>query len=575
LALSPFLLWRQVLGKWAYIADKDNLYYLELAAQVYYDHGWQISDPVLVHGWTPFPWLQFVPATILARTLGLGPFAVNTIWLVVAGLCAPAGVYFVFYQFLRRPWLGALCSLLVISSGNLRNAQPLIRQAIDLVHIATGRPGELFAYGTALFEQYRVVHPGLSFPLVLFQVGFLAISRQSEAKYRTLMPGIFFGLVIYSSLYDWTAIVLALAIAFVLDKSNRRCYCQVAVIGLLIGLPGIVHGLAVRQLAVGLPRTSLLLKIPRTSYLMIPKAGIALTALTAIWIVLRERWDLVYLWALGVSALALSDSARITGIELHNGHWSYVWGPVLTISFLVVLVTELHPYWRREWTAACALAVTVYVASGCYLRVEEALKTHEAVVIRDGLRDYRAQRMRGGVQPLEPGSVVAGDELFADLATVAENQRPLAGYAALQSSTMTDDEWELRWALNWYLLGARRDQVVSQAQAFASSYQWGPWSFGEVSRSQLAEGLISHFDSVSRDPDGVIQSRRVRYIAIRSDRVVPPLLHSGWRCIQQGPSWRIYEKKTEDIARRGARVRQDADQPQDKLCISARLDCSA
>jgi hypothetical protein len=544
LALLPLLLWRWSLGNWIYIADNDNLYYLELAARIYHDHGWHLSDPVIAGGWTPFPWMQFVPAAMLARTIGLGPFAINTIWLVIAGFGAAAGSYFLFYQFLRRPWPAAFSTILVVASANLRNGEPVVRQVISLVRIVSGHSGELLAYGASLFEQYRVVHPGLSFPLVLLQVGFVAHARLSQRKDRALLPGLFFALTIYSSLYDWTAIVLALAAAFVLDRPQRRCYAQAAAIGLLIGLPGIIHGMAMKPLAVGLPRISLLLKIPRNSYLMVPKVGIALTILIGGWIALRRRSDLIYLWALAPAALALSDSARVTGVELHNGHWSYVWGPMINILLLIILVTEMQPYWRRQWTTACAVAVAMYVMTGVYLRAQEGMKTHEGAVIREELRAYEAQRMRTGIPPLEPGSVIAGDELFAELASVAEDQRPLAGYAALQTATMTDDEWELRWALNRYLSGISRDQFVGEAQAFAATYQWGPWAYGEISRSELADRLIAHFDGITRDPQRVIQNLHVRYLAIPRNQEVPAPLPTGWKVIQQGPTWTIDENDT-------------------------------
>ena len=47
LALStlPFALWWSHLDTWIYIADDDNLYYLQLAALAYYNHAWHISDP--------------------------------------------------------------------------------------------------------------------------------------------------------------------------------------------------------------------------------------------------------------------------------------------------------------------------------------------------------------------------------------------------------------------------------------------------------------------------------------------------------------------------------------------------
>ncbi|MGB9381447.1 MAG: hypothetical protein WCB16_12550, partial [Candidatus Binatus sp.] len=130
LALStlPFALWWSRLGSWIYIADDDNLYYLQLAAQAYYNHAWYISDPAYATAFpSAFPAVEFVPAVIAARVAGLGPFSINMIWHVWAGIAATLGTYFIFWRGLKTRWAAAFCAILLLSDSDHRWAEPVAR----------------------------------------------------------------------------------------------------------------------------------------------------------------------------------------------------------------------------------------------------------------------------------------------------------------------------------------------------------------------------------------------------------------------------------------------------------------
>jgi hypothetical protein len=297
-----------------------------------------------------------------------------------------------------------------------------------------------------------------------------------------------------------------------------------------------------RRLAVGLPRDSIFLQIPRLSYVMIPKAGIAIVLAAGVWIVIRKRYELIYLWCLGLAEIMMSNSQLITGLELHNGHWSYMWGPMLTTLVVIIVVSETRARMsaspRVVWAAAGLLGL--YGLAGFYLRAAEATLTNEGV---DVMATYaRLEEQGAGSLPLISGAVIAGEEGFCELAVILKNQHPLSGYAVLQSASTSDAQWEARMALNGWLLGFDRPAWVARANQMAASYPWGPWAFGESSRSELAQALIDAYDTVSCDPATALDAYRVRYVALPARSGDSSHVREGWRVLQAGRYWKILER---------------------------------
>jgi hypothetical protein len=545
LALStlPFALWWSHLGTWIYIADDDNLYYLQLAAQAYYNHAWHISDPAYAASFpSAFPAVEFVPAVIAARVAGLGPFSINIIWHVWAGIAAAVGTYFIFWRGLKMRWAAAFCAILLLSDSDHRWAEPVARQLITFVQLIRGSD----AFSNNLeFDQFRVVHPGLLFPLVLVQVGLLSMARERPGWVRILLSGVVYGAVFYDSFYFWTAIALGLAIAFALDSGHRSVYLHTAWIGGVIGLPSIVQGIWLRKLSVGLPRISLFLHVPRTCCLILPKAAILLLLISGLWIWFRRRSDLLYIWSLALAGMLLTNHQVVSGLELHNTHWTYFWGPLLSITVIVLAASELLPHVR--WTplsrAVSVGVLCAYFALGMYLRAAAVADSHPTTLMQQHYVRYQAQRLNGSTTPLAPNSMIAGDESFCDLAVVGDNQHPLSGYAVLQSPRTSDAEWETRVALNGYMKGASRSEFLGQVTDFTGSYIWGPWSTGEVPMSALIEDLMHQYDVVTQGPSQFIDRYHVRFVALPATQAMPTYLETGWTLIQSGPSWRIWEKE--------------------------------
>jgi len=544
LALStlPFALWRSHIGTWIYINDPDNLYYLQLAAQAYYNHAWHISDPAYVNAPVAFPNVEFVPAAIAARVAGLGPFSINLIWHVWAGIAAALGTYFIFWQGLKSRWAAAFCGILLISDANHRWAEPVVRELVAFAQLVSR--SDAFSQNIE-FSQFRVVHPGLLFPLVLLQVGLVSMARARPTWVRVLLCGAVFGAVFYDSFYFWTAMALGLAIAFALDREHRPVYLHTAWIGGMIGLPTVVHGIWMKKLAVGLPRISLFLHVPRSCCLIFPKAAILLLLISGLWISFRKRSDLIYIWSLALAGMLLTNHQVITGLILHNTHWTYFWGPLLSITVIVLAASELLPYvrWTPLTKAALVGLLCAYFALSMSLRAISVDRSRDTALMQQHYVRYQAQRLDGTPPPMAPNSVVAGDESFCDLAVVGDNQHPLSGYAVLQSPTTSDAEWEMRVALNAYLLGASRSEFLEQVKDSTRQQVWGPWSMGEVPTSALIAELMHQYDAVAQEPIRFIDRYQVRFVALPVLQATPIYLQTGWTLIQSGPSWRIWERK--------------------------------
>jgi hypothetical protein len=544
ISLLPVYLWARSIGAWAYIADADNQYYLQLAAQAFYFHPWYISDPVRVNEISPFPWLQFVPASALAKALGMSVLDINIVWLVFAACGVGLGFYILFRQF-ETPWAAAGCAIFMIAGSEPMYGQPLIRQLTNFARVVSGHQGELFKYGTGLFQQFRVVHPGLTLPFLLLLISIVAYARRRAQPWRYATAGIALGLLFYVSFYEWTAALFALALVCILDSEYRRLYLWIICLGAVLGIPSLLWGMHTRAAAIGLPRISLFLPIPRLSYFVIPKGILLLLAITGLWLTVRARRDLVFLWSTALAALLLVDSHVITGLQLHNTHWILIAGPLSIALLLIMVVAEARSRLGSHVRTKAALAafLIVYFAIGMYLRAAAAMNTGEGLEIRHAYSEYVEQRKGPEVKPLDAGSVIAGDIRFCDLATIIEKQHPLAGYAALQSAPMSDDEWESRVALNKYLEGDSLTDFTRYARRFAATNQWGRGSMGERARSALAASLIRHYDEVSRNPSALLMRFDVRYVVLPLGQPLPQYLSRGWSVVQPGPFWSVWDKR--------------------------------
>ncbi len=539
-SFTPVILWRLKTGDWLCINQADIIYYLQIASGAYFNHPSYISDPVVQGGATFYTWLQFVPAVYLARALGLSPFSITLIWHLWAAIGMSAGAYFVFWRFIGHRWLAAGCTIFLLSDAGVYRAHPIVMQVRELAQ-ALGWMGSFARLDSLPLYQWRIPDPALDFPLLFVEIVAVSIARQRPARLSLGLSGLAFGALFYLYFYAWTMAAAGLCIALAVDRGGRRVYARTLLIGSALGVPELVHDFLMKRMASpeAVVHQGFFAWVPRNVEVSIPRIGLLVLTVSAIWIWRTKRSDLVGLWSLAAAGLLLSRSRLITGIYLHDYHWDWFWLPLLTV-LLVVMAANSIPKRMANSVAfiwLCPAFLMVYLGIGVYLTAEATVRTATGAGFIEEYQQYRAQRRVPGVQPLAPLSTIAGENDFCDLATIGENQRPLSGYALPLSMAVDDLGLATRRALNAVLLGVGRTRF--EAQGRRSVWYW----YDPQRRDRLLTDFIRDYDEDSRDPSRHAEAFGVRYVAIRAKQVPPSYLRNGWKMIQPGPYWQIWERE--------------------------------
>ena len=543
LAFTPVFVWRITTGKWVCFQQPETFYYLQVAAQAFYNHLWYISDPVVADGVTFYPWLQFVPAALIARTLGLSIFSIAIIWAFVAGVGIGASLYLVFCRFLRRPWLPAGLTIFCMSDLGFCGHLVVVPQLKRLVSAIVIHPSGKLLDIPSFFFQWRAPDPALDLPFLFLQILALSNARERPRRLNLWLSGLVFGILFYVFFYLWTIVAAALVIAFILDPAGRKAYRWTILVGAAIGLPQLAINLYSRARAYdeGVGRLALFVPVSKTPvhHLAFPFLSVAIVIFVGLWISKTGRYELIYLVSLLIAGILLGSSGLIAGISLHEYHYLWLWYPIRLVLVLIVVATVAESWIPRRAIYSIALStfVIIYLLSGIYLLAIDVTRTEFGIRQRDDFVRYRAQRMVPDAPALVPRSVIAGSERFCELAGVAENQRMISGWTVPISVALDDSGWESRFALTAFLMGTDRDEFARQTTAKVQEYNWG-WNGKE---NQLIEAFMHKFDEVTQNPDKYVRSIGVRYIALPADQPAPAYVASHFRILQPGPNWQIWQ----------------------------------
>ncbi len=547
--------WREF-GCFTTLHHGDVVLYLQFSSQ-YFFHG-QGLDPVTGKALTLYPKLVMgLPAWLVAR-VGWSPFAVLAIWKTWAALGLATGFYLVFWQGLRRRWPSALSAIVVLAFPGLGWVRWFLHAA------ASGRGGPL----PPLPPLWRIVDPAVSLPLLLLAV--LSVQQlrtrvPGEVSWRDLfagrlgttgvggwllLSGAALALLVYTYFYYWTAALLALCLVAVLDRKALPLYFAAGTIALAVGMPGLLHGLWLRQQTNpdALRRLNVFISVPHWSW-RVRHLGSAVICLLLLPWVRRHRPRLVYLWSVAFSGFLLSDSQIVTGLQIQNNHWyRFLVNPlvmVLVVLFIGWLLLESAVTGKRRrhgWRVAAGLILVLLFAMAGeaeYLTAGRTLRSSLNRNLRSVLLDWPAHPPRGGT--------IAGDLCLADVFSVASAVRPLSGYAALASAPMSDLEFEQRWALNEYLVGRSRAQLGSDLSELLGSL-FGSVTLrnddGPVMRpaelQALTRGSAQVFDQISANPGQLLRRFDVRWLVLSPGQ--QPLMHVGKRLQRMAttPGWTLF-----------------------------------
>ncbi|MGE0708382.1 MAG: hypothetical protein AB7N76_18895 [Planctomycetota bacterium] len=541
LSVFPHLqAWRS--GGPPYVADPDELeLYLPVAARAWHEGALTLSDPIpAAPSRTIYPWLQLGPGVLLARVLGWGPLGASCAWRLLAGALVGALVYAVLRQRLRGVALAAGLTALLLADVGTAFGKPLLRHATATIQLLRG--DELQPSGwPSLLAQWRLISPALSLPWLLV-TAICCLRLQERAIWRRrALAGVSVGLLVPVYFYAWTAAFLGLALWFLLEPRRRRDLLHVGWIALVVALPALVAGALMRGEADPgwLERSDKFVHIGRTEALLWPKAALLLWAVSAAW-TLRARRDLLPLSCLSGAGLLLLNHQLVTGLQIENWHWQFVYGPLLSVQLALLaggaLEARLRPQGRTALLVALALALVVHLGLALALRHRE-LGARESQRAGALLADFAAQRAE---QPALPAGLVAGDPDFVAAAVLLAGRRPLDHASVRFSPRVTEVAWEEREALDALLRGLdatafRREQEARLAGSFFQAWQGD----AAAREDRLARRLALYH--ATRDAfQAVVKRLDVRTVGLPRDAQPPAYLRRGWRRLEPGPRWQVW-----------------------------------
>ena len=545
ISMLPHLVWWAHTGSPVWIADNDEFLYLSYASQAYFNHPAYLSDPVLTSPAPEmYPWLQMVPGVLVAKFFQLGPMVISLIWRAWAGLSIALGWYLLVRFYVKKPWVAAAISAVLMADVGVVAAHPIWRQLLTSARILLGHTQDILDQNPQIHTGWRIITPGLSLAYLLLHIWLVARAREVPSRNRILLAGLGLGILFYAYFFYWTAACLALAVVFLLDAKNRKVYWQTACVGVLVGLPNLLATfLLKRSASPDWPlRTELALPISRFSELLVPKIALALLVITFIW-VWKQRRDLIYIWALAASAMLLMNHQILTAMQTQNFHWTYVYGPCLSILVLLALADGLRRFVRRKWLVACAvtLFLIAHLSTGLWLRAVEAAKSRESVQFTTAYAHYIEQQKAAPMQ-FASNAVIAGDKDFVYLAVIVNNVRPLDHYAVVMSPSVDSTEWDTRTALNGFILGSNRDAFEASQRELLGAAVWGPEARDPARRAARIASRLGIYDQIAANPGPVLDRFRVKYVALSKNAPPPSYLAANWRRLADGPYWQVWER---------------------------------
>ncbi len=241
ISLMPHLVWQLHSGSPVWIADNDELLYLSYGSQSYFNHPGSLSDPALTqHGPGMYPWLLMVPGVLTARLLGISPLGISLIWRTWAGISIAVGWYLLARFYVKKPWVAAALSVVLLADIGVVGGRPILRQSVTTIQFLLGQTHNLLDTNPQIHPEWRIITPGLSLAFLLLHFWLLARAKEVPSRKRIVLAGLGLGVLFYAYFYYWTAACLALAIVFLLDVRHRKVYWQTACVGVLAGLPSLI-----------------------------------------------------------------------------------------------------------------------------------------------------------------------------------------------------------------------------------------------------------------------------------------------------------------------------------------------
>jgi hypothetical protein len=545
--LPPLVQWFK-LGYFIWIGNGDELFYLAVSSQAYFNHPAYLADPVLVSdGTSLFRQLPLLPGVWFAWIFALGPLGIDGSWRVLAGVSLAVTWYLLIREFVpSRSVVAALVIILLVDSGQL-TAALMFRQAQAFARLVSASPN--LVSGDFLHRQWRLATPALTQAYLLLNLWLVSRARRAPTKWSLALSGVSFGVLFHVYPYYWTAAVAALVLAFLLDRGHRRVYLWTSLIGGLISSYRIFYDIMLKRGTSPdwLIRSDKFVRVSRLADVMPPILAGLILVVAFVWI-WKYRRELIYVWTMGLSGYVLFRHHFLTGLNIENYHWMYVSAPccsVLLLLMVVALLPREGPRVRAALTGVMVISLAD-AGMGLGLRVAESLLVPAGLGLVQACSEYQAQRIDSGARRFVPNATAAGEIDFTNFAAILENQRPLDNYWVFLSPQVKDSEWDERVALNSFLLAEdRATYETKQRTGFqvGPGRGWGPWTRDPAVSAHRVRARLAAFDRVVADPEAALNRYRVRYVGLRIGQTPSAYLGKRqWTRIQDGPFWQVWER---------------------------------
>ena len=404
MALLPAIIQWFKLGYMIWIGNGDELFMLALGSQAYFNHPAYLSDPVLVSGGVSlFRQLPLLPGVWMAWVLGLGPLGIDVCWRILAGLSLAASWYFLIRHFVPKPWIAAALAIVLMSDVGLLSSGLFFRQVQLLASILAGSTNPFV--GDFVHVEWRVATPALTMAYLLLNLWLVTRARRTPTWRSLVLSGVSFGLLFHVYPYFWTTAAAALVLAFLIDQGHRRVYLWIGLIGGLIGSYRIFCDMMLKRATPPdwLIRSDKFVHVDRFTDMKLPIVASLVLIVGFIWI-WRHHRELIYLWTMGFSGLVLFKHHILTGLNIENYHWLYLWGPCCSLLLLLMLVALLPRHGPKARLALAALMVVCLADAfiGLGLRVAESLQAEAGLVLVKSCCEYQGQRIDVGCAEIRP-----------------------------------------------------------------------------------------------------------------------------------------------------------------------------
>jgi hypothetical protein len=541
-----YFAWYGVAHSSVWIADADEILYMELASHAQYWHPMYLSDPTFVGGGQSiYSWLQIVPGELICRVLGLHPIRFGLVVRILGGLAIGFGWYALVWEHVRRSWIALVGAVFLLTDGGWLVMRPFVYQGAALARVVLGRSAELFAHNPSIHREWRIVSPVVALPFLFFYLWALRRSVEKFSPAGVFCSGLAFGLLFFAYFYFWTAAGLALLLGFLVDSAHWRTYFHTGWIGGLVGSPELARMLFTRHGAGSewMQRFDEFVPIPRLS-----EHGNFLLSAVLVVITFVVTWrffkTLLYLWCLCVAGFAMIHQQLFTGFQMQNYHWAYLFCPCMALLLVLLTINVIECMGLRGRVAGHAVIALVLLnaAAGVYLRGVEAVRTKDSQRYSRGYHDFERQRSVPEYRPLLAGAVTAGSEDFVQFAVIVDHLTPLAAvYPVILSPSVSDLDFDRRIALNAFLSGTSREEFESQQRWDLDHLQYGVELRDPVRRAARFASRLSFFDQIVTDPSACIERYHVRYVTVPTGTPRPVIVNSRWAVLQPGPTWEVLE----------------------------------